>query len=646
VLKSPRFLNRKDAAEDLEATTKWLLSAEGVEVDLLSLGAEGNARKELRERNAKFREVTKLSGVQCGIALRALQVLGDYCAKRSLSLPLQVAWEKVKEGGLEMREQSVSTYLYVLGSSPSLSLGSILSSEAGNSILDLLSVEGVVNNDTTLEEKIDIPGEVATFHDLLYKPTENSITLRVKGMVAKGFAKKAEALVDTLKDKDDNMLLRLRTYLPVLKAYCDQGDCDSALKLYHRMQNSPGVIMEPENYVLLFAALAENGYFKSTSPPLPSAPGLSYPPMGPALLDALAEQMAASVLEITSASARRLYNAFYTSFHSTYAIPQFPPLATLPVNNQTVTPEEIILDRVTIDSTTGKCPRSNIKLRLILLDDENRRKFHDGLLKMSGVTYQQYTDDHGFSLKDEAEGHAEKELRKFAQFLDERQGEPFTAIIDGANAAYFGQNFDQGRFNYHQIQFLVDALESKGERALVTIPQKYTQTSFFSNTGSRAKRQYLREDEIEIMNRLDQAGKLYKVPARCLDDYYWMLASVSNQTTSRGSRNLDVDSEDVGDRWPGTRPMLLSNDQMRDHKMELLEPRLFRRWTSSHLVNYNFTPFVGMECVDREIGFVPVDFFSREIQGNVRDGGGMVWHFPVQDWDTDERFSIGIPNHS
>ena len=39
-------------------------------------------------------------------------------------------------------------------------------------------------------------------------------------------------------------------------------DCDSALKLYHRMQNSPGVIMEPENYVLLFAALAENGYFK------------------------------------------------------------------------------------------------------------------------------------------------------------------------------------------------------------------------------------------------------------------------------------------------------------------------------------------------------------------------------------------------
>ena len=53
-----------------------------------------------------------------------------------------------------------------------------------------------------------------------------------------------------------------------------------------------------------------------------------------------------------------------------------------------------------------------------------------------------------------------------------------------------------------------------------------------------------------------------------------------------------------------------------------------------------------MECVDREIGFVPVDFFTREIQGNVRDGGGMVWHFHVQDWDTDERVSIGIPNRS
>lgn len=127
-----------------------------------------------------------------------------------------------------------------------------------------------------------------------------------------------------------------------------------------------------------------------------------------------------------------------------------------------------------------------------------------------------------------------------------------------------------------------------------------------------------------------------------------MLASVSDQTVARKNDNLDVSIDNTEGRWPGTRPMLLSNDQMRDHKMELLEPRLFRRWTSSHIVNYNFTAFVNDECVDREIGFSAPDFFSNEIQGNPTLGGSssscMAWHFPVSDWDEDERFCIRLPS--
>ena len=131
-----------------------------------------------------------------------------------------------------------------------------------------------------------------------------------------------------------------------------------------------------------------------------------------------------------------------------------------------------------------------------------------------------------------------------------------------------------------------------------------------------------------------------------------MLASLSDQTKARNNMELDVPVDNKEGRWPGTRPMLLTNDQMRDHKLELLEPRLFRRWTSSHIVNYNFTAFVNDECVDREIGFSAPDFFSREIQGNptptdASDGkeldGGMAWHFPVSDWDVNERFCIRIP---
>jgi len=136
---------------------------------------------------------------------------------------------------------------------------------------------------------------------------------------------------------------------------------------------------------------------------------------------------------------------------------------------------------------------------------------------------------------------------------------------------------------------------------------------------------------------------LYRVPPRLLDDYYWMIASVSDQIASRSGANIDVSPQNEDGRWPGTRPMLVSNDQMRDHKLEMLEPRLFRRWYSSHIVNYNFTAFVGNECVDREIGFSTPDFFSREIQGNPAPGGGMAWHFPVSDWDIDDRFVVRIP---
>merc|ERR1712157_103011 len=108
--------------------------------------------------------------------------------------------------------------------------------------------------------------------------------------------------------------------------------------------------------------------------------------------------------------------------------------------------------------------------------------------------------------------------------------------------------------------------------------------------------------------------------------------------------------------------MLITNDRMRDHKLELLEMKLFRRWSSGHIVNYNFMAFVDDERRDHEakadndnynydwmgndngdIGFRPADFFSREIQANEGEGGSTVWHIPVEDWEENERFCVRIP---
>ena len=126
-----------------------------------------------------------------------------------------------------------------------------------------------------------------------------------------------------------------------------------------------------------------------------------------------------------------------------------------------------------------------------------------------------------------------------------------------------------------------------------------------------------------------------------------MLASISSQNNASNGKSLDVTPEQAEseNRFPGTRPMVLSNDLMRDHRLELFDPRLFRRWTASHIVNYNFTAFVNDECVDPEVSFSTPDFFSHEIQGNTSIDEGMTWHFPVSDWDKNERLVVRLPSN-
>jgi len=139
------------------------------------------------------------------------------------------------------------------------------------------------------------------------------------------------------------------------------------------------------------------------------------------------------------------------------------------------------------------------------------------------------------------------------------------------------------------------------------------------------------------------SGRLYRVPSNVYDDYHWILASISEQLASRKGVNLDVPANNPEGRWPGTRPMIITNDQLKDLKIEMLEPRLFRRWFSSHIVNYTFTAFVDDECADDDICFSAADFFSREIQREPSKDG-TIWHIPVSDWDINDRLCIRLPD--
>lgn len=139
-----------------------------------------------------------------------------------------------------------------------------------------------------------------------------------------------------------------------------------------------------------------------------------------------------------------------------------------------------------------------------------------------------------------------------------------------------------------------------------------------------------------------ESGRLYRVPANVYDDYHWILSSISEQRTSRKGLRLDVQADDPQGRWPGTRPMIITNDQLKDLKIEMMEPRLFRRWFSSHIVNYTFTAFVDDQCADDDICFSPADFYSREIQCDM-SGESTTWHIPVSDWELNDRLCIRLP---
>jgi hypothetical protein len=358
---------------------------------------------------------------------------------------------------------------------------------------------------------------------------------------------------------------------------------------------------------------------------------------GPALFDSLASELADNSLEITSASAKRLYNAFQRGFQSFDTGTTLKPmhlLESLKINNEPAPPNELIVSRVSIDRSTGRCPRSETKLRLINLDTTQKEKFQNGLLYLCSLMHEERHQKKTIDV--------DKEFEKFQSWLEEQGKETqYTAILDGPNIAYYMQNFEQGTFNYHQIKFVVDALEGMGEKVLVVLPKKYSQDTFLLYKDDKKLRQKLTAKERSIRDDLLSSGRAYIVPSGLLDDLYCMYASIVMKEDY-------IPPENSEGRWPGIRPMLVSNDKLRDHRMALLEPRLFRRWYSNFIVNFTFSAFVGDKCIDREIGFRTADFYSREIQGNPSLNHsnkeiGTVWHFPVADWDESECLCIRIP---
>ena len=122
--------------------------------------------------------------------------------------PIDIAWQKLKEAGYEMEKDQIHNYLYV---SATFSTRSIeLSSSGGESIIDYLNrdtnsaiepkkekIQSTIDNDEETEALIDTTGEIANVQDLLYSPTEQSTSIRVRTLVSQNRIKEAEQVLES-----------------------------------------------------------------------------------------------------------------------------------------------------------------------------------------------------------------------------------------------------------------------------------------------------------------------------------------------------------------------------------------------------------------------------------------------------------------
>ena len=471
IIDSPRFSNKKDKKSDIEIAIQYLMDDQKkIPIHLPTLQTSNSScasvhspsdysklkdqfHKELEQQRQQFMKKTNMTQTQYQLALRGFCILGDFCAKRSMANPLYIAWKKIKEAGMIPREQSMNTFLYAVSVGESMITDATSNS---NSITSPVKPSILLLNDTTYDstkdkDSLDVPSEIATFHDILYKPTEKSVSLRVKRLVAKGKFTDAEAMLEMPiyenSQKKEN-LLKLRTYFPILRGYCEQGNCEAALKLFKRMKQSPGVQLESENHVLVIATLAANGYFRNDKKPIKSAIDLGYSVgNGPVLFDELAQEMADDVLEITSASARRLSNAFKSAHtinnpdpkiscdtipnamldkneiksddEDDYLLKALPSLVAIPQNNETAAAHTLVVSRIAVDGNTAVCPRTKARLRLIMLEEHQKQEFHDALIRLSSEQFQTFvTSNANFDPSlNEDDDYPKEQLNKFSDWL-------------------------------------------------------------------------------------------------------------------------------------------------------------------------------------------------------------------------------------
>ena len=318
------------------------------------------------------------------------------------------------------------------------------------------------------------------------------------------------ALAVAVSVAEKGLLPRLRCFTPALAAYAEQGDAVKAFEVDAAIA-AVGLESGENEFARLIQAAAGGG--------------VEYSAVETVLYRMSRELQALQPSTIQKAK------AFFESDVAKQALEN----KDMPSAPSTWLVEECIV------AEDGACAAAGEGIRLAAIDltAKEYEEFKNGVAALAAKQERQPND-----------------FKLFVEWLEEHG--PFGSVIDAANVAFYGQNYESGGFSFAQVGAVVDRLhETHAElRPLVLL--------HVNRTKSQAAQSAV---AVALLDRLRADNCFYATPAGSNDDWYWMYAAVA----------------------AGDRGLLVSNDEMRDHLFHMLSPKFFGKWKQRHQLRYTFT---------------------------------------------------------
>jgi len=225
----------------------------------------------------------------------------------------------------------------------------------------------------------------------------------------------------------------------------------------------------------------------------------------------------------------------------------------------------------------GVSQKTGDQLASVDLTEEQRERLASGIKKLA------------------MEREKKDNFEKFTTWSEDNG--PITTFVDGANVALYGQNFQDGGFNFVQLDKMmrhVAAEQSEGQKPPLLVLHVVRTLKGPANE-QRNK---------QIIKKWQENNWLWTTPGGSNDDWYWLYGAVK----------------------AGEGSFLITNDEMRDHIFQMLpEPELFYRWKDRHQVRFRYDR-------GQPVCMYPLPY-SQCVQ-HLADGS---WYFPIKN-EQDEEF--------